>query len=67
MQIIYIYVLELYLSLFEVFKSVSESFNVCVFLSWEGCWKGCAEKKDSFDVKLLEYKTLIIPTQIMYI
>ena len=33
----YIYVIELYLSLFEVFKSVSESFNVCVFLSWEGC------------------------------
>ena len=29
-QIMYIYVLELFLSLFEVFKSVSESFNVCV-------------------------------------
>ena len=36
-QITYIYVLELYLSLCEVFKSVSESFNVCVFASWEGC------------------------------
>ena len=36
-QIMYTYVLELFLSLFEVFKGVSESFNVCVFASWEGC------------------------------
>ena len=34
---VYLRVLELFLSLFEVFKGVSESFNVCVFASWEGC------------------------------